>query len=124
MIPTTIVAALSCLAISTGVYYAGRPPPRQKQIRKRDERVLVIGASSGIGRSIAHEYAARGANVCVAGRRAELLKKVLEECDALGEKGKTTYMATDFTNVEDLVRLRQFVEAGTLSPKVRVMQEI
>ncbi|KAG9223501.1 hypothetical protein CCMSSC00406_0006993 [Pleurotus cornucopiae] len=109
--PTTIVAALSCLAISTGVYYAVRPPPRQTQIRKRDERVLVIGASSGIGRSIAHEYAARGANVCVAGRRAELLKKVLEECDALGEQGKSTHMAADFTNVEDLVRLRQFVEA-------------
>ncbi|KAF4584559.1 hypothetical protein EYR40_004558 [Pleurotus pulmonarius] len=113
--PTTIVAALSCLAISAGIYVAARPPPRRRKICKQDERVLVIGASSGIGRSIAHEYAARGANVCVMGRRAELLKKVKGECDALGQKGKTTYMAADFTNVEDLVRLRQFVEAGTLS---------
>ncbi|KAL4256333.1 short-chain dehydrogenases/reductases (SDR) family protein [Pleurotus pulmonarius] len=109
--PTTIVAALSCLAISAGIYVAARPPPRRRKICKQDERVLVIGASSGIGRSIAHEYAARGANVCVMGRRAELLKKVKGECDALGQKGKTTYMAADFTNVEDLVRLRQFVEA-------------
>ncbi|KAF4566522.1 hypothetical protein EYR36_011953 [Pleurotus pulmonarius] len=113
--PATIVAALSCLAISTGIYYVARSPPRRRKILKQDERVLVIGASSGIGRSIAHEYAARGAKVCVMGRRAELLKKVLGECDALGQKGKTTYMAADFTNVEDLVRLRQFVEAGTFS---------
>lgn len=51
--------------------------------------------------------------MCVVGRRAELLVKVLEECDALGEKGKTIYLAADFSHVEDLVRLRQFIEAGT-----------
>ncbi|KAF9491629.1 NAD(P)-binding protein [Pleurotus eryngii] len=107
----TAVIALSCLAIYTGVYYAAEPPHRHKKIPKKDERVLIIGASSGIGRSVAHEYAARGAKVCVVGRRADLLKTVLEECDTLGEEGRTTCLAADFTNVEDLVRLRQFIEA-------------
>lgn len=43
-------------------------------------RVLLTGASSGIGAAAARLLAARGATVGIVGRRAELLSKVLDDC--------------------------------------------
>ena len=43
-------------------------------------RVLVTGASSGIGAAIARELAAHGAVVGICARRAALLESVLDEC--------------------------------------------
>jgi short-subunit dehydrogenase len=45
-------------------------------------RVLVTGASSGIGASLARELARAGATVGLAARRRELLNTVLGECKA------------------------------------------
>jgi NAD(P)-dependent dehydrogenase (short-subunit alcohol dehydrogenase family) len=44
-------------------------------------RVLVVGASSGIGRAFASSAHALGADVCVSSRRAEALQEL---CDELG----------------------------------------
>jgi NAD(P)-dependent dehydrogenase (short-subunit alcohol dehydrogenase family) len=44
-------------------------------------RMLVIGASSGIGHALARAAHARGANVALAARRVELLSKLAEEVD-------------------------------------------
>jgi len=44
-------------------------------------RMLVIGASSGIGHALASAAHARGANVAVAARRVELLTKLAEHLD-------------------------------------------
>jgi NAD(P)-dependent dehydrogenase (short-subunit alcohol dehydrogenase family) len=46
--------------------------------------VVVTGASSGIGRATALEFARHGANVAVAARRAEPLREVAGECRRLG----------------------------------------
>ena len=45
---------------------------------------LVTGGGSGIGRCIAHELAALGATVVVAGRKADKLQTVVEEIAAAG----------------------------------------
>lgn len=42
-------------------------------------RVLIVGASSGIGRAVAVDAARRGAKVAVAARRIELLQELAEE---------------------------------------------
>ena len=49
-----------------------------------DQVVLITGAGSGIGRCTAHELAALGAQVALAGRRAERLEAVRAEIEAAG----------------------------------------
>src|SRR5260370_17688527 len=46
--------------------------------------VVITGASSGIGRAAALEFARRGANLVIAARRPELLDEVAAACHALG----------------------------------------
>ena len=46
--------------------------------------IIVTGASSGIGRQIALDFARRGARLVISARRAERLKQVTRECEALG----------------------------------------
>lgn len=40
-------------------------PTRETVIKPRDERVLLLGASSGVGRDLAHAYAKRNARMYV-----------------------------------------------------------
>jgi len=69
---------------------------------------VIIGATSGIGRAIAKEYALRGAKVCVVGRRANLLKEVEGELKQLPTPSVLA-IEGDFTHAEDMVRVRQQV---------------
>jgi uncharacterized protein len=50
----------------------------------RERVVIVTGASSGIGRQIALDFAARGARLVISARRAEALAAVATECTARG----------------------------------------
>jgi NAD(P)-dependent dehydrogenase (short-subunit alcohol dehydrogenase family) len=45
-----------------------------------DRRVLVVGASSGIGQGIACALSAAGANVALAARRLDRLEETAERC--------------------------------------------
>jgi NAD(P)-dependent dehydrogenase (short-subunit alcohol dehydrogenase family) len=51
------------------------------------KRVWITGGGSGIGRALALELAARGADVAVSGRRAERLAEVASAIDELGRRG-------------------------------------
>lgn len=65
--------------------------------------VVITGASSGIGRAAALEFARRGANVVLAARRRERLEAVATECRALGVEA--TPVVTDVSVREDCQRL-------------------
>ncbi|KAI9137686.1 hypothetical protein BKA69DRAFT_1096483 [Paraphysoderma sedebokerense] len=52
--------------------------------KANQERVVIIGATSGIGLSTALLYAKRGAKLFLGARRIEKLKEVQEQCRGLG----------------------------------------
>jgi short-subunit dehydrogenase len=53
-------------------------------VEYRGKVAVITGASSGIGRQIAVDFARRGASVVIAARRAMLLEQVAAECRSAG----------------------------------------
>jgi short-subunit dehydrogenase len=60
--------------------------------------VLVVGASSGIGRATARLLAARGARLALAARGADALAELDQECRELGARG-TRVLPLDVTDL-------------------------
>ncbi len=52
----------------------------------KDKTVLITGGGTGIGEAMAYQYAMKGANVILTGRRLEVLEKVAKKCTELGVK--------------------------------------
>ena len=64
----------------------------------RDARIVVTGASSGIGRELAVQLCQRGANVFATARRVERLHELQSACSRL--PGKLTILHGDLTSDE------------------------
>ncbi|MBL0063868.1 MAG: SDR family NAD(P)-dependent oxidoreductase [Bacteroidetes bacterium] len=65
--------------------------------------VVVTGASSGIGRSLAIEFARNGYNVVAAARKVDQLETVKKDIEKAG--GKALIVATDVSKESDCERL-------------------
>lgn len=100
--------------------------PRQAILPPYRERVLILGASSGVGRELALAYARRGCRqLVIVGRREKELKTVANECDEERKRGeewemsdeapgyenvkskKTISITADCSNAEDIIRIRE-----------------
>lgn len=64
----------------------------------RGSRVLVTGATGGLGQAIARELRTRGAELVLSGRKAEVLEELAAEVDA-------TTVAADLSRTEEVDRL-------------------
>jgi short-subunit dehydrogenase len=62
-------------------------------------RIILTGASEGIGRALALELAARGARLALAARDRERLESLVQECRGRG--GEARALPTDVTNQQD-----------------------
>eukprot|EP00842_Homolaphlyctis_polyrhiza_P005402 jgi/Hompol1/5863/HPOL_001117-RA len=60
--------------------------------------VVILGASSGIGKHLALKYAARGAQLLLVARRKALLEQVQQECISLHPECRCEILAGDITD--------------------------
>lgn len=74
-------------------------------------RIVITGASRGIGRSIAIRLAAKGISLVLQGRNARLLAEVARECESRG--ANTSQYLVDLT---DLPSVEKFAQEITSSP--------
>ncbi|NXO77249.1 DHI1L protein, partial [Sitta europaea] len=70
-------------------------------------RVLVTGASAGIGEQIAYHYARFGAEIVLTARREAVLQKVMEKCLTLGAK-KIFHIPADMSSPSEPEKVVQF----------------
>ncbi|KAJ7473954.1 hypothetical protein FB451DRAFT_1558246 [Mycena latifolia] len=105
---------LLALATAPLLAFLRRRARRSVKLPRKDERVLILGASSGIGRTLAHQYAELGVKgVCVIGRRADKIAEVVAECNACKKRANTEVVGItgDFAEVEDMVKIRTQLES-------------
>lgn len=76
-------------------------------VRLEESRVLLTGATGGIGRAIAGALHARGAELVITGRRAEALEELRSELDGRGE-----LLAADLSEAGAVERLA--AQAGVI----------
>ncbi len=73
------------------------------------ERVLITGATSGLGEALALRFAREGARVAVTGRNPDKVKRAAERVAAAG--GEVLEMVLEVTRLEDFEKAAATIEA-------------
>jgi short-subunit dehydrogenase len=76
-----------------------------KRTRKKRQVMVITGATSGIGRATAMEWAKRGGTVVLAARSREVLEKVATNCEEAG--GKALVVQADVSKEEEVNKLAE-----------------
>jgi NADP-dependent 3-hydroxy acid dehydrogenase YdfG len=96
--------AISLLIISIWIFATRLASKKNKRI---GERVVIIGASAGIGKQLALLYAKQPKiSLIVAARRLDKLELTAQECGS-----ETLYFQTDITKTESIRDLLNFCTA-------------
>ena len=74
-------------------------------MKLQDQRVLVTGATAGIGQEAAKLFARRGASVIITGRDTERGALTVAAIEAEG--GRAEFIAADLTDIESVRRLAE-----------------
>ncbi len=74
-------------------------------MRIKDSVAIITGASAGIGRETALEFARQGAHVVLAARREDRLLELASQCEALG--ARAIAVPTDVAKTDDIERMVQ-----------------
>jgi short-subunit dehydrogenase len=89
------------------------PTPSAQGRRSRavaGTRVVITGASSGIGRATALRFSEEGAKVVLAARRKDVLERLVSECEAIG--GQAIAVPTDVSDADAVKALAARAVAG------------
>ncbi|XP_062411812.1 hydroxysteroid 11-beta-dehydrogenase 1-like protein isoform X1 [Sardina pilchardus] len=70
-------------------------------------RVLVTGASTGIGEQVAYHLAKAGAQIVITARRGNVLEQVVQKCMSMGAQ-KAMYIPADMSEASDPERVVRF----------------
>ncbi|KAJ7870744.1 hypothetical protein B0H14DRAFT_236327 [Mycena olivaceomarginata] len=105
---------LLALALAPILTFLRRRSRRSVRLPRQNERILIIGASSGVGHTLALQYSKLGVKgVCVVGRRVDKIAQVVAECNAVkGPNTEILGITGDFADVDDMVRTRSQLEAA------------
>ncbi|EJD04231.1 NAD-binding protein [Fomitiporia mediterranea MF3/22] len=117
-----LLASVSLLSILFLLRRQHRPNKRQTKIPLNEEHVLILGASSGVGRTLAVQYVQRGAYVCIVARNKEGLEGTRRECLGVSEsmsnlKGegeaekRVVAVVADFSDAEGMAKVRERIQA-------------
>jgi hypothetical protein len=96
----TLLGFAAAAAGGTLTACSSAPAPISARQRFKDKVVIITGATSGIGRAAAIQFAAEGGKVGFCGRRENLGREVEQEIRSLG--GEATYIRADVRNESDV----------------------
>lgn len=80
------------------------------ELSLKNKRVLITGATQGIGLSTAREFINEGAKVCITGRDREKVSKTVEALNLENFGVDSIGFSGDLLNREDMIRLHTFIK--------------
>lgn len=104
-----VVFSILAIALAHYISKQKKRHERKNKINPKEERVVILGCSSGIGKDCALQYAARGAKLVLFARRKELLEQVQKECQEAGSP-QVEFLAGDVMEEGDVERLAVFTQ--------------